>query len=220
MNYWVPSDDFVVNRHYTSELNWNKKGFFCLYWKLIKPHCYSCWECWFHVDWKKKKQKRLIFMNVWKLYLIYCLFSLISFFHLLALVFPNLSNPPSPPSFHPFIPLSPQSRRQQDPSPGSNMGNADVEHNLRWGGRECGSRGWRKRRNLGASSLFTFNTIRWKIKLHYNCWPTAWFNMIIFTCQTFFHYLNVEENKLPELIELKVNKRPSQRKIKNTKDLS
>lgn len=40
----------------------------------------------------------------------------------------------SSPLFHPFIPLSHQSRRQQDPSPGSNMANADMEHKMRWGG--------------------------------------------------------------------------------------
>lgn len=38
--------------------------------------------------------------------------------------------------------------------------------------------------------------------------------MTIFTCQTFFEYLNVEENKLPELIELKVDKSPRKEGLK------
>lgn len=51
----------------------------------------------------------------------------------------------SPPFFHPSIPLSPQSRRQQDPSPGSNMANADVEHKMRWrqGKRGEENQGWK-----------------------------------------------------------------------------
>lgn len=77
--------------------------------------------------------------------------NLLSFFSLIPSL-PSLSSCRlnmlfSFPLFHPFIPVSHQSRRQQDPSPGSNMANADMEHKMRWGGGGGGGGSYARRKS-------------------------------------------------------------------------
>lgn len=101
--------------------------------------------------------------------------------------------------FHPSIPLSPQSRRQQDPSPGSNMANADVEHKMRWG-RVEGGRGWQ-------TIHFQYNRLKTKSKRNCSCSPLFLnrFDRTVFKSNIFWIF-ECRKAKRPELVELKVNK--------------
>jgi len=106
--------------------------------------------------------------------------------------------------FHPSIPLSPQSRRQQDPSPGSNMANADVEHKMRWGGQ-----GRRKRSGKPGLAVCWLSTQSAEKKSQmkpqsqtYCCalFPDR-FDTIAIKCQTFFHCMNVRSTSWTNCVE-------------------
>lgn len=134
----------------------------------------SLFRCFFRAWGKNFKSKstyfkiNICFYSLWMLYLIFFVISLLPspfsiilvFLHLtFLLMFFFLSPLPmarhSSFLLHPSIPVSPQSRRQQDPSPGSNMANADMEQKMRWR--------WKKEEKNGNwGSLFNFNTISLK----------------------------------------------------------